>query len=77
MPEEVSGKDHGDPDNFLVSVRVEIRTYLPMFDDILTKLLLASVYQFHRIEVSEAIVRSRDVVVKAAVLQHQFYDHRE
>ena len=68
FPEKVSREDHGDPHDFLVSVRVEIRVHFPLFDDILTKLLLTFVQQFYRIEFSENVVRTRDVVVQSTVL---------
>ena len=72
FPEKVPGKNHGDLHDSLVGVRVEIRLDLPLFDDVLPELLLPLVYQLHRIELGETVVRTRDVVVKLAVLRYWF-----
>ena len=72
FPEKVSGENHGDPHYSLVSVRVEIGIHFPLVDDVLTKLLLAFVQQLYRIELSENVVRPRDVVVQPAVLECWF-----
>ena len=62
------GENHRDLDDSLVSVRVEIGTHFPLLDDILTKLLLAFVYEFHRIELCQTVISTRDVVVQPTVL---------
>ena len=54
--EKVSREDHSDLHDSLVGVRVDIGLHFPLVDDILTKLPLAFVYQFYRIELGEAVV---------------------
>ena len=65
----IPGEDHVDPDDSLVRVGVVVRHLLPLVDDVLAEVLGTLVNQVHGIELSEDVVRSRDVVVKAAVLQ--------
>ena len=63
------GEDHVDPDDLLVSVRVEVRLHLPLVDDVLAEVFRPLVYQLDGVELREDVVGPGDVVVQAAVLR--------